>query len=87
MWNKDEEKKDEKNKSNELENYFYLNNGNNSIYKTYQFIVEGEYKICVYGAKALEGGKGGVQCAEHFLKKMIHLNFILKEENLEEKEE
>jgi hypothetical protein len=78
LWNKDENKKDEKNKSNELENYFYLNNGNNSIYKTFQFLIEGEYKICVYGAKALEGGKGGVQCAEHFFEKNDKLEFYLE---------
>ena len=78
MWNKDEDKKDEKNKSNELENYFYLNNGNNSIYKTFQFLIEGEYKICVYGAKALEGGKGGVQCAEHYFEKNDTLEFYLE---------
>lgn len=29
----------------------------------------GTYRICVYGAKAIKGGRGGKQCAQHLFKK------------------
>jgi hypothetical protein len=36
---------------------------------------EGIYRICVYGATAKNGGKGGRQCAEHYFEKDSEITF------------
>ena len=53
----------------------FLNKGNKIESQTYTIKSEGMYRICVYGATAKNGGKGGKQCAEHYFEKNSIINF------------
>ena len=72
---KEEEKEKEKETPKEPEYYKYFNyfftenekiyNYNNYYYNSYQINETGSYRICIYGAEANPGGKGGMVCAHH----------------------
>ncbi len=58
--------------------YWYENEGKKGKTESFQIFKEGVYKVCVFGAKAMEGGRGGKQCATHFFKKGDFIDFYLE---------
>jgi len=58
--------------------YWYENEGKKDKKQFFQITQEGIYKVCVFGAKAMEGGRGGKQCATHFFKKGDFIDFYLE---------
>ena len=52
--------------------------GDGSKNEYVQILQEGVYKVCVFGAKAIKGGRGGKQCATHPLKKGDFIDFYLE---------
>ena len=72
------DKKGEKTKEILLVDYSFKSNEDRNVTKRYTFENEGNYRICIYGAKAINGGKGGLQCALHSFKKNDTLLFYFE---------
>ena len=53
----------------------FFNKKNEIDSQKYKIESEGIYKICVYGATAKNGGRGGRQCAEHYFVKDSEITF------------
>lgn len=45
--------------------YYYEDDKNGSTIKNFTINETGNYQICVFGASAIKGGKGGIVCCEH----------------------
>jgi len=58
--------------------YWYVNEGDKSKNEYVHITQEGVYKVCVFGAKAIEGGRGGKQCATHLFKEGNFIDFHLE---------
>lgn len=71
-------KKDKREKYIKEEPYKSIEHKQND-YKDYTETINEStyYKICVKGANAKYGGKGGKQCAEHFFKKGSKIKFYV----------
>ena len=53
----------------------FINTNNKNDEETKTIDSDGLYRICVYGANAKEGGKGGKQCATHYFHKNNEIKF------------
>ena len=65
----------------EIKRYFYHDDGKNSKSEILKINYRGKYRICLYGATAIKGGRGGFQCGEHFLEKNDIIEFYLEGRN------
>lgn len=65
----------------QLKHHFNSQNNDDVGNYAYQIPSKGWYRICVYGSKAKEGGKGGRQCADHLFKEGSNITFYWEGQN------
>ena len=58
--------------------YFYEKNGNEHESKDHIINETGRYEICIFGASAIEGGKGGKVCCKHPFERGDIIDFYLE---------
>lgn len=58
--------------------YFFINDGNDYEAKYYIINEKGSYEICIFGASAIEGGKGGKVCSQHHFERGDIINFYFE---------
>ena len=59
----------------QLELEFYKGDSKGSITSIYEIPESSSYRICVFGAKAKQGGYGGKQCGEYYFEKGSKITF------------
>ena len=65
-------------KKNKIKERFFKSDGHGYIEESFKIPNEGDYEICLCGASALEGGKGGFICAKHNFTKNNIIDFRLE---------